>query len=80
MDLIKIKKSAILIPTPRQTEQEYLAEYLSEVGYFVSYRQKSINISSAVENFLNFKPKFANFTFRQEIFLYEIERLLAINN
>jgi len=80
MDLIKIKKSAILIPTPRQTEQEYLAEYLSEVGYFVSYRQKSINISSAVENFLNFNPKFANFTFRQEIFLYEIERLLAINN
>lgn len=30
MDLVKLKKKAILIPTPGQTEQEYLARYFSK--------------------------------------------------
>ena len=32
MDLHKLGKNAILIPTPGQTEQEYLANYLAKKG------------------------------------------------
>lgn len=34
MDLAVMKKNALLIPTPGQTEQEYLATCLSKKGYF----------------------------------------------
>ena len=40
MDLIRINKSAYLVPTPGQTEQEYLADYLTKKGLFNSCRQK----------------------------------------
>jgi UDP:flavonoid glycosyltransferase YjiC (YdhE family) len=43
MDLIALNSSALLIPTPGQTEQEYLAEYLSEKGMFSSLNQKNLN-------------------------------------
>ena len=42
MDLICLKKSALLIPTPGQTEQEYLSEYLSGKGWFSYISQKEI--------------------------------------
>jgi Glycosyltransferase family 28 C-terminal domain. len=34
MDLVAIGRGAFLVPTPGQTEQEYLAEYLSETSCF----------------------------------------------
>ena len=43
MDLISLNCSALLIPTPGQTEQEYLAEYLSQKGWFSSLKQREIN-------------------------------------
>jgi UDP-N-acetylglucosamine transferase subunit ALG13 len=45
MDLICLNCSALLIPTPGQTEQEYLAEYLSEKGWFSSITQQKLNVS-----------------------------------
>jgi hypothetical protein len=42
MDLVALNCSALLIPTPGQTEQEYLAEYLSGKGWFNSFPQKKI--------------------------------------
>ncbi|NPA43240.1 MAG: glycosyltransferase [Chlorobi bacterium] len=39
MDLTALGKQALLVPTPGQYEQEYLAAYLSERGYFPSIRQ-----------------------------------------
>jgi len=42
MDLITIGKSAIIIPTPSQTEQEYLAKYLSEKDWYLSIKQDDI--------------------------------------
>jgi hypothetical protein len=42
MELISLKCSALLIPTPGQTEQEYLAEYLSEKGWFSTITQSEI--------------------------------------
>ena len=32
----------IIIPTPGQTEQEYLADYLSEKGWFKTFKQCEI--------------------------------------
>jgi uncharacterized protein (TIGR00661 family) len=43
MELISIGRSALLIPTPGQTEQEYLAKYLSDKGWFSSVAQKKLN-------------------------------------
>lgn len=34
MDLVRMQKKALLIPTPGQTEQEYLAHWLSSNGFF----------------------------------------------
>jgi spore coat polysaccharide biosynthesis predicted glycosyltransferase SpsG len=42
MELISLDCSALLIPTPGQTEQEYLAEYLSEKGWFYSLPQSEL--------------------------------------
>ena len=38
----EIEKNAILIPTPGQTEQEYLAKYLLEKKYFYSEDAREI--------------------------------------
>jgi hypothetical protein len=43
MDLISLKCSALLIPTPGQTEQEYLARYLEGKGWFNTILQKDLN-------------------------------------
>jgi UDP:flavonoid glycosyltransferase YjiC (YdhE family) len=42
MELISLNCSALLIPTPGQTEQDYLAEYLSEKGWFKTVPQSRI--------------------------------------
>lgn len=39
MDLVEHGKRALLIPTPNQTEQEYLAAYLSSQHYYVARTQ-----------------------------------------
>jgi UDP-N-acetylglucosamine transferase subunit ALG13 len=43
MDLFKIKRKAILIPTPGQTEQVYLAKYFNEEYSFNICRQSDIS-------------------------------------
>ena len=48
MDLVKLNKRAILIPTPGQTEQEYLAKYLSEAGGFVTMQQRSFDLEKCL--------------------------------
>lgn len=45
MELISLRKSALLIPTPGQTEQEYLARYLSETGWFKTCLQKNLGLT-----------------------------------
>jgi len=49
MDLVKLKKSAVLVPTPGQKEQEYLADFLSEKKYFVTVPQEDFSL----QNILN---------------------------
>lgn len=48
MDLIKLRKKAILVPTPGQTEQEYLGKYLMGKNLFLSVEQKYFHLKEAL--------------------------------
>jgi UDP-N-acetylglucosamine transferase subunit ALG13 len=69
MELISLGRSALLIPTYGQTEQEYLADRLSEKGWFRSVTQKELNDKT-------------NFTMRPQLFpsgiMEESKRLLDV--
>jgi uncharacterized protein (TIGR00661 family) len=49
MDLVKIDQKAILIPTPGQTEQEYLANYLYQKQFFFTASQDDFNLANAIQ-------------------------------
>jgi predicted glycosyltransferase len=49
MDLVTLGKTATLIPTPGQTEQEYLANYLSSKNRFSFVKQDEITINKIIE-------------------------------
>jgi len=59
MDLAVMGKKALFIPTPGQSEQEYLAEYLAKRGLFLSRKQSSLNLSIDVADALK-RPGFGN--------------------
>ncbi len=48
MDLIALNRQALLVPTPGQTEQIYLARYLSSKGTFLYMSQKDFNLRDAL--------------------------------
>jgi uncharacterized protein (TIGR00661 family) len=48
MDMFKLKKKMILVPTPGQAEQEYLAEVCAKNNYALSYRQHSFSLLHAL--------------------------------
>ena len=50
MDLIAIGQKAFLVPTPGQTEQEYLAKYLSEKGLFKSIAQDELDLNKVLNS------------------------------
>lgn len=50
MDLVALNKKAILIPTPGQTEQEYLARYLGQQKIFMVSDQKKFDIQTSLMN------------------------------
>lgn len=59
MDLLKLKKKCILIPTPGQAEQEYLAKHLykSNLAYTITQHKFSLTKDmQAAENFPYRKP------------------------
>ena len=46
-----------MVPTPGQTEQEYLANYLNEKGLFYTMSQKAFNLELAFDKCYQ-KPEF----------------------
>lgn len=54
MDLVKLHKKAILIPTPGQTEQEYLAKYLFEKKIFYYMKQEKFSLNKALDKSSSF--------------------------
>jgi uncharacterized protein (TIGR00661 family) len=55
LDLVALGKKTLLIPTPGQTEQEYLAELYEKQG--ISYRQtqQRLNLKEGIEKAMEFK-------------------------
>ena len=49
MDIATLKKKSILIPTPGQTEQEYLAAYLFKKKFALSGNQKDFSLLQLIE-------------------------------
>jgi UDP-N-acetylglucosamine transferase subunit ALG13 len=58
MELILLKKKSILIPTPGQTEQEYLAKHLSRNQVAFCTSQNHFSLKSALDAAMNFDYKF----------------------
>lgn len=55
MDICKLQKKSILIPTPGQTEQQYLAHHLQKQGWCLSVSQKNFTLSESLQKAQNFK-------------------------
>jgi hypothetical protein len=53
MDLVRTGRRAVLVPTPGQTEQEYLARHLSDAGRFLSVAQSDFDLRKAVSEGLS---------------------------
>ncbi len=54
MDLALLWKKAVLVPTPGQTEQEYLASYLHQKGYFFTCSQEGFDLTKCIREAARF--------------------------
>jgi len=57
MDLATLQKRSILIPTPGQTEQEYLATHLMQKNFALCIEQKKFRLQTALALAANFQYK-----------------------
>jgi uncharacterized protein (TIGR00661 family) len=57
MDILKLKKKSVLIPTPGQTEQEYLAKHLEEQGWCVAANQQDLDLKNLLQRVQHFEYK-----------------------
>ena len=65
MELIPFQKKLIIIPTPGQTEQEYLASWWEAKGWAISFSQENFNLEEAIQKAatIEFKqPSFYSFS------------------
>ncbi len=56
MDLVRLGKSAILVATPGQTEQEYLAKRMIEKKWFYAVSQNKFMLEEAIQSLGNYSP------------------------
>lgn len=54
MDMITLRKKSIIVPTPGQTEQEYLGRYLSQKKWALCISQRDFTFTSALERAKDF--------------------------
>jgi predicted glycosyltransferase len=72
MDLVQLQKKSILIPTPGQTEQEYLANYLSRKQIICSIPQKGFSLTIALQKAAQTSYKFPSVSNENKL-----ERIIA---
>tara|TARA_B100000902_G_scaffold365033_1_gene385585 strand:- start:43084 stop:44139 length:1056 start_codon:yes stop_codon:yes gene_type:complete len=65
MDLKKLNSNAVLVPTPGQTEQEYLAKRLKKQGVYYMQNQNKFNIKKALDESIKYN-KNKNFSEKSE--------------
>ncbi len=75
MDLIKTGSRAIFIPTPGQTEQEYLAAELMKKGIAFSMKQSEFNLEKALREAEKFSG-FVNFEHNEALLKNAIDSIL----
>lgn len=79
MDLAVLGKKAIFVPTPGQTEQEYLAKYFSDKKIAYSVAQKDFDFETALkesEKYSGFTGKYSGEEFKGvvDLFLAKTQR------
>ena len=72
MELLSLQKKSILIATPGQTEQEYLASHLHQQKKCLSYKQRNIDIVCAINTAKTFNFDLSN------TLEFEAEKFLAL--
>jgi uncharacterized protein (TIGR00661 family) len=82
MDLSILGKQAIFIPTPGQTEQEYLAKLLMKKGLIYYQKQKYFNLQKALDEIKNYKGLGLDYKSQlavknNETLITEIKKLLS---
>ncbi|KJS07054.1 MAG: hypothetical protein VR77_02235 [Flavobacteriales bacterium BRH_c54] len=76
MDLAVLGKKAVLVPTPGQTEQEYLARYHFEKQHYFTQTQQEFDLEEAINKATNFTGIQIQHQFDLSRFLEE--RILAL--
>jgi uncharacterized protein (TIGR00661 family) len=61
MDLVKLRKKAILIPSTGQPEQEYLAKWLKNMNMFVIENRNAFNLEKSIEKVKQLDPHFFDY-------------------
>ena len=56
MDLIAVQRKALLVPTKGQSEQEYLATYLKNRGWFYAVEEMQLDLSHDLKQLDQFTP------------------------
>lgn len=54
MDLVQMRRTAMLVPTPGQTEQEYLSGHMESMGWFMQMPQDNLSLSQAMARLSTF--------------------------
>ena len=72
LDLAEMDKPAVLFATPRQTEQEYLADFLEEKSWYAtSQKQGEFNLQDLANRAIRNKPFTAPWKTRQSLKIIE---------
>ena len=78
MDLAKLEKNAVFIPTPGQTEQEYLAKNLMQKGICFAQKQSKFDFELAIKEtkkYTGFNNRKSHNTNWKEVFsVFEIKK------
>jgi hypothetical protein len=78
MDLWKLGKKAVFVPTPGQTEQEYLANELKKNGTAFYQTQSQFNLIEALRESENYKG-FEGFNLSANLLSKTVTELLKKN-
>jgi uncharacterized protein (TIGR00661 family) len=79
MDLARLQKRVIFVPTPGQTEQEYLANRFEQLRISFSVNQKSFSLLQALEACRHYTG-FKNYTFDDKLLIGRLKESLSLRN
>lgn len=77
MDLVKLQQKAILVPTPGQPEQEYLAQWLMDRGIFYSCTEDRFSLLRCLREAENFSFRFSEIDSFGSDYKIHLRHLLA---